>query len=154
MAFTFDGLRLNISGFLCASGFLYYVHTFDSLSIQATSKCTIFQFKSYGSEGKDALHKTRPLLNILKKTVGVFLIPGLELSLDEASCASRSSYGRELICFNPAKNCSKFYFRFYLLCDASTFACSTIKLQQEMTVTTPIQKRLSRVSSKKQIIFF
>jgi hypothetical protein len=67
-------------------------------------------------KGKDALQKTRPLLNILKKTIGVFLIPGSELSLDEASCASRSSYGRELIFFNPAKNYGKFHFRFYLLC--------------------------------------
>jgi hypothetical protein len=74
------------------------------------------------------LHKTRPLLNILKKTIGVFLIPGSELSLDEASCASRSSYGRELIFFNPAKNCGKLHFRFYLLCDALTFTCLTIKV--------------------------
>jgi hypothetical protein len=65
------------------------------------------------------LHKTRPLLN---------LIPRSELSLDEASCASRSSYGRDLIFFNPAKNCGKFHFRFYLLCDASTFTCLTIKV--------------------------
>jgi hypothetical protein len=40
----------------------------------------------------------------------------------------RSSYGRELIFFNPAKNCGKFHFRFYLLCDASTFTCLTIKV--------------------------
>jgi hypothetical protein len=79
-------------------------------------------------KGKDALHKTRLMLNILKKTIGVFLIPGSELYLDEASCASRSSYGRELICFNPAKNCGKFHFRFYLLCYASTFSCLTIKV--------------------------
>jgi translation elongation factor EF-4 len=31
MAFTFYGPRLNISGFLCSSGFLY-VHTLDSVS--------------------------------------------------------------------------------------------------------------------------
>jgi hypothetical protein len=78
--------------------------------------------------GKDALHKTWPMLNILKNTIGVFLIPGSEFSLEEASCASRSSYGRELIFINPAKNCGKFNFRFYLLCDSSTFACLTIKI--------------------------
>jgi hypothetical protein len=50
------------------------------------------------------------------------------LSLDEASCASRSSYGRELIYFNTAKNCGKFHFRFYFLCDALTFTCLTIKV--------------------------
>jgi hypothetical protein len=60
---------------------------------------SVLHFNSNLTEenGKDALHKTRPLLNILKKTIGVFLIPRSELSLDEASCASRSSYGRELI---------------------------------------------------------
>jgi hypothetical protein len=39
-------------------------------------------------KGRDALHKTRNLLNILKKTLGAFLIPGSELSLDEALCIS------------------------------------------------------------------
>jgi hypothetical protein len=75
-----------------------------------------------------ALYKTRPLLNILKKTIGVFLIPVLEFSLGEASCASRSSYVRELLCFNPAKNCGKLHFRFYLLCHASNVTCLTIKI--------------------------
>jgi hypothetical protein len=74
------------------------------------------------------LPKTSPLLNILKKKIGVFLIPGSELSLDEAYCASHSSYGRELIFFKPANNCGKFHFRFYLLCDASNFTCLTIKV--------------------------
>jgi hypothetical protein len=64
----------------------------------------------------------------LKKTIGVSLIPGSELSLDEASYASCSSYGRELLFFNPANNCGKLHFRFYLLCDASTFTCLTIKV--------------------------
>jgi hypothetical protein len=50
------------------------------------------------------------------------------MSLDEASCAPRSNYGRELIFFNPAKNCGKFHFRFYLLCDASMFVCLTLKV--------------------------
>jgi hypothetical protein len=57
---------------------------------------SVLQFNSNTTEvkGKYALHKTRHLLNILKKTLGVFLIPGSKMSLDEASCASRSSYGR------------------------------------------------------------
>jgi hypothetical protein len=92
---------------------------------------SFLHFNSNATEvkGKDALHKMRPLLNILKKTLGVFLIPGSEMSLDEASCASRSNYGRELIFSNPAKNCGKFHFRFYLPCDASTFVCVTLKVE-------------------------
>jgi hypothetical protein len=76
----------------------------------------------------DALHKTRLLLNILKNAIGFFLIPGLKLSLNGASCASRSSYGRELICSPPANNCGNLCFRFYLLCDALIFACLMIKV--------------------------
>jgi hypothetical protein len=55
-------------------------------------------------------------------------MPRLELSLDEASWASHSSYVSELIFSNPAKNCGKFHLSFYLLCDASTFACLMIKV--------------------------
>jgi hypothetical protein len=91
---------------------------------------SVLHFNSNATEvkGKDALHKTCPLLNILKKTLGVFLIPGSEMLLDEASCVSRSSYGRELMFFNPAKNCGKFHFPCYLLCDASTLVCLTLKV--------------------------
>jgi hypothetical protein len=87
-----------------------------------------FNLNATEAKGKDALHQTRPFLNIVKKTLGVFIIPGSEMSLDEASCASRSNYGRELIFFNPKKNCGKFHFRFYLLCDASTLVCLTLKV--------------------------
>jgi hypothetical protein len=78
--------------------------------------------------GKDILHKTHPLLNILKKTMGAFMIPGSELSPDEASSASRSNVGRHIIFYNPAKNCEKIHFRFYILADASTFAALVLKV--------------------------
>jgi hypothetical protein len=50
--------------------------------------------------GKYVMHKTHPILNTLKKTLGTFLIPGSDLSLDETSCVLRSNYGCELISFN------------------------------------------------------
>jgi hypothetical protein len=50
------------------------------------------------------------------------------MSLDEASCVSRSNYGRELIFLKPTKNCGKFHFLFYLLCDALMFTCLTLKV--------------------------
>jgi hypothetical protein len=37
-------------------------------------------------------------------------------------------YCRELFFPNSAKNCGKVHFRFYLLCDTSTFACLMIKV--------------------------
>jgi hypothetical protein len=87
-----------------------------------------FNLNSTEVKGKYALHKTRHLMNTPKNTLGVFLIPGSELLVDEALFASRSNYGRALIFFNPTKNCGKFHFRFYLICDASTFVCLTLKV--------------------------
>jgi hypothetical protein len=47
--------------------------------------------------GKDVIHENHSLLNILKKSMGAFMIPGSELALDEASTASRSNFGRQII---------------------------------------------------------
>jgi hypothetical protein len=49
----------------------------------------------------DALHKVRPLLNIVKVTLRAFIRVGSEVTLDEASVAPLSSYGRAVIFFNP-----------------------------------------------------
>jgi hypothetical protein len=84
---------------------------------------SVLHFNSNSSETicKDIMHKTRLIFNIPKALVS-------ELSLDEASCESLSNYGREVIFFNPAKNCGKFHFRLYMLCDASTLCCLTLKV--------------------------
>jgi hypothetical protein len=87
-----------------------------------------FNSNSSAVKGKDVMHKMHPILNILKKKLGTFLVPGSELSLDETSCTSRSSYGRELIFFNSAKKCKNFHFWLYMLCDALTFCCLTLKV--------------------------
>ena len=68
----------------------------------------------------DALHKVRPLLNIVKKTVGRYAQHGSELSFDEATMACFSRYGRKLISFNPMKPTGKFHFKLYMLCCANT----------------------------------
>jgi hypothetical protein len=78
--------------------------------------------------GKDALYKNLPLLNILKKPMGAYMIYGFELSLDEASAASRSSYNRHIVFYTTAKNCGKFHFRFCILSDASNVAALTLKV--------------------------
>jgi hypothetical protein len=66
---------------------------------------SVLHFNSNNADvpGKDTLHKTRPLLNILKKTMGAFIIPGSELALDEASAVSQSNFGGNII-FTMAKN--------------------------------------------------
>ena len=77
---------------------------------------------------KDALYKVRPLLNVLKKTLGNYINPGDELALDESSVAARSSYGRQLIFFNNTKPCGKYHFRFYFVCDSETYACLRMRV--------------------------
>jgi len=50
---------------------------------------------------KDSLHKVRPLLNIIKKTLGRYGNHGSELSFDEATMACFSCYARHLPSYNP-----------------------------------------------------
>jgi hypothetical protein len=56
------------------------------------------------------------------------MIYGSALSLDDISAASRSSYHRHIVFYNPAKNCGKFHFQFYILADASTVSALTLKV--------------------------
>ena len=74
-----------------------------------------------GVTSTDALFKIRPLLNSLKLTLGNYVVPGSELSLDESSIACRSKYGRSLIFYNNTKPCGKYHFRFYVVTDTDEF---------------------------------
>jgi hypothetical protein len=76
----------------------------------------------------EAHHKFRPHLNIVKFTLRAFIRVVYEVALEEASVAAHSSYGREVILFNPMKNCGKFHFCFYLLCCATSFGCVRMKV--------------------------
>jgi len=78
------------------------------------------------NSSNDALYKVRPLLNVLKKTLGHYLVPGSDLALDETSVACRSKYGRNLIFYNSTKPGGKYHFRFYALCDSDTYSCLRI----------------------------
>jgi hypothetical protein len=60
--------------------------------------------------------------------MGAFLIPGSELLLAEEYIAYQSNFGQHIIFYNPANNCGKFHFRFYILADASTFAALVLKV--------------------------
>jgi hypothetical protein len=71
----------------------------------------------------DALYKVRPLLNVLKKTIGDYLIPGSDLAIDETSIACRSKYGHNLIFYNNTKPSGKYHFRFYSLCNSDSYSC-------------------------------
>eukprot|EP00978_Attheya_sp_CCMP212_P011485 scaffold28330_cov35-Attheya_sp.AAC.3 len=69
----------------------------------------------------DRLSKIRPLLQILKETLPIYLNIGDDLALDEASVPSKSKFGRFLIMFNPMKPGGKFHYRFYFVCDSDNF---------------------------------
>ena len=77
----------------------------------------------------DSLYKVRPLLNVLKKTLGAFIEVGSECSLDESSVACRSAYGRHFIYYNPTKPTGKYHFRFYLLCENNYYNCIRFRMQ-------------------------
>jgi hypothetical protein len=68
----------------------------------------------------DSLHKVRPLLEILKHSIGRYATFGSELSFNKATMACFSRYGRGLISFNPEKPTGKFHFKVYMLCCAIT----------------------------------
>jgi len=85
----------------------YWLHCKDDF----TAKMALYRFLEVQSAlhmsnndqdpGNDAQFKVRTLLMVLKKSLSVYIIPGSEAALDESSAAARSSYGRELIFFNP-----------------------------------------------------
>jgi len=83
---------------------------------------------SPGEKSSDPLQKIRPVYATIQDRIGRFTQLGSEFSLDEASAACRSAYGRHLIVFNPMKNCGKFHFRFYLLCCSSTYVCVKLRI--------------------------
>jgi hypothetical protein len=84
--------------------------------LQITSVLHFNDNSDIDGAAKDSLHKIRPLLNIIKRTLGRYANFGAELSFDEATMACRSSFGRHLICFNPKKPTGKFHFLIYMLC--------------------------------------
>ena len=96
--------------------------------LQITS---VLHFNHNGEVSKmtrDSLHKIRPLLNILKRTLGRCANIGSEHSFDEATMACKSSYGRHLIVYNGAKPTGKFHFKMYMMCCANMNLTHKIKI--------------------------
>jgi len=87
-----------------------------------------FNSSTRSEKSKDPLHTVRPIYATIQETLGRYLDLGSEFSLDEASAACRSSFGRHLIVYNPTKNCGKFHFRFYLLCCSTSYVCIKMRI--------------------------
>jgi hypothetical protein len=101
-------------------------------------------------KGKYALHKMCPLLNILKKTFVIFLIPCSEMLLHEASCASRSNYGHELIFLTRRRTAASFIFDFTFSVMHQHLFVLHSRLQQGMIVTQLTLKKHSRVFNRRR----
>lgn len=76
----------------------------------------------------DAAVRVRTLLNLLKLTGTKYVQVGREISVDEASVACRSKFGRHLIMYNPQKPSGKYHFRFYMSCCATSWIALTFRL--------------------------
>ncbi|KAE9026035.1 hypothetical protein PR001_g12282 [Phytophthora rubi] len=82
----------------------------------------------------DPVARIRTLLNMMKITGGKYVELGRDVSLDEASVACRSKFGRSLIMFNPMKPGGKYHFRIYMLCCASTWVAVNFRIHCDSEV--------------------
>ncbi|GMF62948.1 unnamed protein product [Phytophthora fragariaefolia] len=83
-------------------------------------KCFCFRASQPPTQ-RDPAARIRPLLNLLKSTGGMYVEIGRDVALDESSVACRSKCGQHCIVFNPMKPTSKYHFRLYMLCCATTW---------------------------------
>ena len=131
---TFFGMLIEMT--TCPTPGLSYPNRWNLRGHDYTKRMSLGRFKDLrsalqmsdnfsgsgtGPPPKDALYKVCPLVNVLKKTLGKYLEPGSELSLDESSIASRSKYGRSIIFYNPSKPTGKYHFRFYVMTDIDCY---------------------------------
>ena len=77
----------------------------------------------------DSLFEIRPLLNVLKKTLGSYLNVDSELALDDSSIACRSAYGRSLIFYNNTKPSGKYHFHIYVVCETDHYAALRFRVR-------------------------
>ena len=90
---------------------------------------------------KDPAARIRPILNTLKKTAPRYVELGRNISLDEASVACKSKFGRGLIVFNPKKPTGKYHFKLYVV----TCATSWIAVNYRLHCDTDMLTRLDGV---------
>lgn len=79
-----------------------YVRAMSRTRFTELRSCLSMSDRSVRRTG-DSLYRVRPLMTVLKKTLGAYVNIGSEVSLDESSVASRSKYAREFIFYNATK---------------------------------------------------
>ncbi len=80
---------------------------------------------------EDPLYRLRPLINTLRRTFLHYVVPGREISLDEACIACRSQYARHLIMYNAKKPSGKYHFRLYVSCCAKCWYVYAFKIHSK-----------------------
>lgn len=93
--------------------------------------CSVLHFNNNTDRDEKWHDNLRPLLNIIKYTLGRHAVHGSELSLDEATLANKSNYGWFLICCNPSKPTGKFHFKIYMVCCAKSNLMLQIKIHSK-----------------------
>lgn len=78
-------------------------------------------FVSAEDMATDPLIRIRPLIRCFNTNACRYIIVGRNLSVDEASIACRSKYGRGLIVYNPTKPGEKYHFQPYVLASADCY---------------------------------
>ena len=66
---------------------------------------------------RDSAYKIRPILDVLDKSLGMYVIPGNSLALDETTCSITSTHAKGLIHFDPSKPKGKHHCLFYSVCE-------------------------------------
>jgi hypothetical protein len=66
-------------------------------------------------QDNDPLYRIRPLINLLRSSFAQYVVPGREISIDEASVPCRSRFARHLIVYNASKPLGKTYILFIIL---------------------------------------
>jgi hypothetical protein len=127
--FHFHGILISMMLHPC-TGKLFTSYWEKTWTYSFTSVMTLKRFQQIrsclrfksASKNNDSLYKIRPILNLLKKTIGAYTTIGSDVSLDEAKFSSRSSFGRPLIIFNAKKPTGKFHYKMYSICCPYTSA--------------------------------
>jgi hypothetical protein len=105
------------------SGIHFFLGDMQISRFEQIRQCFHFNSNPHEETTRDSLHKVRPLLNIIKYTIGRYMKVGSDLSLDEMSIQVHSLYTGNLTMFNKDKNGGIFHFRFFTVCCAFTWAC-------------------------------
>ena len=81
----------------------------------------------HSTSKEDTLYKVRPMINILERTIGMYLEVGPEIALDETTIGLYHVYAKALTYYNPAKPRGKHHCKLFVLCENDYWAAINFK---------------------------